>query len=119
MSFDWGPVIAAGVNLAQDFLGQDDKQQQFAQDRETTILQLQDNERGRAAAMDRANLAAQTQLEAAGLSADVAKKKILGDVLLQQGQGQEKLGLEAYRAAANRPERFNTAANVLAQILSR
>ena len=119
----WATVIGAGVNISKGLLEDENNQQALDQSRENTILQLQDNERAReaqmdrlaiaeAGAMDRANLAASTQLEG-------QKKRILGDVLLKQGEGQEKLYLESFRSKANKPERFNNAANILAQILSR
>lgn len=118
MSF-WGPIIAAGVNLASGLLEDEEKEEDRAQTKEIELLRLQDNERDRVAAMQRAELSAETTLAAAEKSLEAAKKRILGDVLLQQGQGQEKLGIEAFRAAANKPERFNDAASVLAQVLSR
>lgn len=116
---DWGPIIAAGVNIAQDFLNQDDKERERAQSDEQFYASLADKERDRLAAGERADLTAQTQLQLGEMSAETARKRVLGDVLLQQGQGQESLGIEAFRAAANRPERFNTAANALAAILAR
>lgn len=119
MAFDWGPVIAAGVNLAQGLLQDSARDDATALSNEQFLMNLQAQERDRAAAMDRAQLAANASIQAANISADVAKKRILGDVLLQQGQGQEKLMLESFRASANAPERFNTAANILAQILSK
>ena len=116
---DWGPIIAAGVGIAGDFLQQDTVNQANAQSMEQLLLTLQDNERARQAALERQQLANSATLQAANISADTARKRILGDVLLQQGQGQERLGIEAFRAAANRPERFNSAAAVLSQVLAR
>lgn len=119
----WGSLISAGVSLAGDLLAQDTRDQQQQANRETTILQLQDNERGREAQADRLQAEIAAALERTQLNTqaqlDIAKKRILGDVLLKQGEGQEKLMLESYRAAEARPERFNDAASVLAQILSR
>ena len=66
-----------------------------------------------------ARVVLEAQKYAADVSLEATKKRIMGDVLLKQGEGQEKLGIEAYRANANRPERFNNAANVLASVLAR
>jgi hypothetical protein len=116
---DWGPIIAAGVNIASGMLADETNQQSLDQSKENLILNLQDNERDRAAQLERQQLANQAMIESANIGLQGQKKRILGDVLLQQGQGQEKLMLEAFRAAANKPERFNTAAQVLANVLSR
>lgn len=116
---DWGPIIAAGVNIAGGLLTDDARQEELGQSKEIAILNIQDRERDRIAQMERQQAANQAALAAAGMQLEGQKKKILGDVLLQQGQGQERLMLEAFRAAATRPERFNTAANVLAQVLAR
>lgn len=119
MSFDWSTVIAAGVSLAQDYLKQDDKKQDNAQSDKQFFATLADKERDRAneAAMNQARIEASKY--AADLTLEAAKKRILGDVLLKQGEGQQKLGIEAYRASANKPERFNNAAAVLAGVLSK
>ena len=123
MSFDWGAVISAGVSLASGLLEDENREQQFAQSRENQILQLQDNERGRVAQADRLATAEAGALERAQLAAsaqlEATNKRILGDVLLDQGKGQETLMLESFRSSANAPERFNNAASVLAQVLAR
>lgn len=119
MAFDWAPIISAGVSLAQGLLNDENKKDERADSRENLILNLQDNERDRAAALERQRIALEASKYASDTSLAAAKKRILGDVLLQQGKGQEALGIEAYRAAANKKERFNDAASVLAQVLSR
>lgn len=120
---DWGSIIAGGIAIANQLLGDEENEEQRGFDRETTILQLQDNERARAAQAERQAelLASNLQIAQLGNAADLeqVKKRIMGDVLLQQGQGQEKLMLEDFRASANAPERFNSAANVLATVLAR
>ena len=118
MSF-WGPIIQGGLGIVSGMLDDEQKDEDNEVSRENLLLELQDNER------DRENL---LQLQASKsaddrYSADLGykgtKKKIMGDVLLDQGDGQEKLGIEAFKSAANAPERFGTAANILAQILAR
>ena len=120
---DWDTIIAAGVSLAGGLLKDDEKDRARADTRETQILNLQDNERGRQAQADRLQDTLASNLQIAQLGQETSlentRKKILGDVLLQQGQGQEKLMLESFRSSANTPERFNTAANILSQVLSR
>lgn len=120
---DWGAVIAAGVSVAGQLLEDDQRDQQRADSRENMILQLQDNERDRAAQAERlqeqlANTKAIAELGAA-TDKELAKARIMGDVLLDQGKGQSQLMLEDFRSSAQAPERFNNAATVLANVLSR
>lgn len=123
MAFDWTPLIAAGVSIAGDIIKQDQVDQQAGINRENLALQLQDNERGRQAALDRAELAAQTSLEAANISAQTSlentRKRILGAAIADRGQDAGQALLSAFQSRANRPERFNEAANNLAQLLAR
>lgn len=116
---DWGAIIAAGVGIAGQLLEDDEREDERADSRENLILQLQDNERDRAAQLERQQIASQASLDAARMGFEAQKKRILGDVLLEQGKGQENLMLENFRASANAPERFNNAASILAQVLSR
>jgi len=123
MAFEWKDVISAGVNIAQGLLKDDQAKQDRDVNRETIILQNMDNERDRAnrllisqqgnqASLEAANIGAKAQLEA-------TKKRIMGDVLLKQGDAQGDAMLTGYKAVLDTPERFNTAANILAQILAR
>ena len=123
MAFDWATVISAGVNLAEGMLEDDANDATREQSRENIILQNLDNERDRANRLLMSQEGNKAQLEAAKISAgaqlEATKKRIMGDVLLKQGDAQGEAMLEGYRAAANAPERFNTAANILAQVLAR
>lgn len=119
MSFDWSAIIAAGVSLAQDQLAQEDKEDERVQSDKQLLMNLADKERDRIAAEERAKISAEASMYGADKTLEAQKKRILGDVLLRQGEGQEKLGIEAYRAHANKPERFNDAASVLAGVLAR
>lgn len=115
----WEVAIAAGVSLAKSYgeSEREDDNREFS--REIEIMKLQDRERDRANQVNIAEMSNATALQAAQLDLEGQKKRILGETLLQQGKGQEALGIEAYRASANRPERFNSAAQVLATILAK
>jgi hypothetical protein len=115
---DWETLIAAGVSLASGLLQDDRRESELAQSKDNLLLQLQDRERDRLAALERQQLSADTSLQAAQLSLEGAKKKILGDALLNKGKASGAAMLESFRSSANKPERFNTAANNLAALLA-
>ena len=120
---DWGAIISAGVAISNQLLEEEKSDKSHAQSRENTILQLQDNERGRVAQAERQAEALANNLEIANIGAqtdlETMNKRIMGDVLLKQGEGQNNLMLEDFRSSANAPERFNRSADILAQVLSR
>ena len=123
MPFDWGGLFEAGQAIAQGLIQQDQEQVQFENDRENLVLELQDNERARAnqAAIAAASNATSLQAAeiAAGAQTEIARKRILGDAILQQGQAQGEALLAAQQSVANKPERFNAAANALSASLLR
>jgi hypothetical protein len=114
----WELIVSAGVALAKDYGESERIDDAQNANKEIEILKLQNRERDRANQKQISEMANATTLQSTELSLQGQKKRILGDVLLQQGKGQEALGIEAYRASANRPERFNTAASVLAKIFA-
>lgn len=121
--FDWGPILTAGISIAQGFLADDTQEFNAEQNRENLILNLQDRERGReaTAANIAAQIAAQKEIAEAGIaaSADAVKKKILGQGILDRGQDEGAARLARMQSFANKPERFNAAANNLAALLAR
>ena len=120
---DWGAIISAGVSLFEGLLEDETKGQELSQNKEIAILNLQDKERDRASKEEIAGLSRETQLAIANLSAQtdlgIANRRIMGDVLLDQGKGQTQLGIEAFRAAANKPKVSPSAISTLAQVLAR
>ena len=120
---DLSALILAGTTLAEGLLKDDAREEQFGFDREMNILKLQDNERSRANDLARSELMAGASVEAAKLQAGAAleqtKRKILGDMLLKQGDGQLQGLLTKLKGTVSRPERFNDAASILSQVLAR
>lgn len=122
-NIDWSDLLGAGAAIAKGYLEDENKKEDREFDRETQALNLQDKERDRANDREIEKLRNEAQLAVAKLqaatSAENTKRTILGDALLQKGKDQGNAMLESYKSSANKPERFNTAANSLAQLLAR
>lgn len=114
-------LISAGADLMAGILASDSAEDTRQDSKETTLLNLQDNERNRAAMMERLKAETAANLEAAKIQAatqkDVTKKKAIGDLILDQGKDSNSALLEDFKSSANKKERFNDSADNLASLL--
>lgn len=119
----WDELLAGGIAIAKGVAADEDKKQTHENAKDLQADRLADNERDREKDREIAKLKSEADLAIARLnaatSAENTKKKILGDALLEKGKDQGDAMLESYKSSANKPERFNTAANSLAQLLAR
>lgn len=118
MSF-WLPLLAAGAQLAKGMLQDDREDRAFSEKKDNLLLEIQDRERDRVAALERQRLSSETALQAANLSLEGVKKKILGEALLNRGKSQSEALLEDFKSSANKKDRSGEAMATLAALLSK
>ena len=121
-SFNWAPIIQAGVDILKGENAHADSEAGHKVTIDVEAMRQEGKERDRVAAAERQRL---SDLAADGRNSESiagqieqVKKRVLGDVLLTQGKSQGDLLLESFRAKANRPEKFNDAASILARVLA-
>ena len=111
-------LIAGGVGIAQGLLQEDQQDRANAQSKENLLLQLADNERDRGTRLEQSRISADAALAAAGMQAETAKKRILGEAIMDKGKDSGTAMLSSLNNLERKPERFNQAASQLAAILA-
>jgi hypothetical protein len=126
LDIDYGDLVAGGVAIAGSVMDQEDKKD----DREFKSGESQ-KDREHSSAEKAKDREAQAELQRLRIEAEQAmqkyrlaveqenqRRKILGEAVQNRGKDQGAAMLESYKASANKPERFNTAANNLANLLA-
>ena len=108
-------LLVAGAQLMQGLNEQEAADDARKDKKETTLLELQDNERTRQAAMDRLKLELSQKIAA---EKAMNKQNLLGKAILDQGKDSSAAMLEAFKAKAEKKERFNESADNLARVLA-